>query len=168
MDYELEDTTVFEVGTTSDPSLSKKKKKSKTTKARGPTFSRSDDILLVKSWLATTVDPICGSEQNGNTYWEKIWKEYREQKEYVEPHPIVTTRNVASFQHRWGIIQGEVNKYVGYYSQVTKRRSSRMEVATHASSIASSCCHLNMLLMFAFLCSCVCCLLDDGGDHYVS
>ena len=70
------------------------------------------------------MDPICDTEQKGNTYSTKIWKEYHEQKEYVEPHPIVTTRNVASLQHRWGIIQGEVNKYVGYYSQVTKRPQS--------------------------------------------
>ena len=40
MEYELEGTTAFEVGTTSDPNPSKKEKKSKTTKARGPTFSR--------------------------------------------------------------------------------------------------------------------------------
>src|SRR3990170_7614074 len=111
MEYELEATTAFEVGTTSDPNPSKKKKKTKTPKARGPTFSRFEDILLVKAWLATTMDPICGSEQKGNKYWEKIWKEYHDQKEYVEPHPIVTTRNVASLQHR--IIQGELNKYVG-------------------------------------------------------
>ena len=35
MEYELEATTAFEVGTTSDPNLSKKKKKTKTPKARG-------------------------------------------------------------------------------------------------------------------------------------
>ena len=40
MKYELESIASFEVGTTSDPNPSKKKKKSKTTKARGPTFSR--------------------------------------------------------------------------------------------------------------------------------
>ena len=95
MEYELEATTAFEVGTTSDPNPSKKKK-TKTTKARGPGLSRFKDILLVKAWLATTMDPICGTEQKGNTYLTKIWKEYHEKKEYVEPHPIVTTRNVVS------------------------------------------------------------------------
>jgi hypothetical protein len=169
MEYELGDPTVpsFEVGTTSNPNPSKKKK-AKTTKARDPTFSTFEDNLLVKAWLATTMDPICGTEQKGNTYWEKIWKEYHKQKEYVEPHPIVTTHNVASLQHRWGIIQGEVNKYVGYYSQVTKRPQSGMGVATHVSSTASSSCHLHMLLVFAFSCSYICCWLDGGGGHFVS
>ena len=100
MEYELEATTAFEVGTTSDPNLSKKKKKkTKTPKARGPALSRFEDILLVKTWLATTMDPICGTKQKGNTYWTKIWKEYHEQKEYVKLHPIATNRNVASLQH---------------------------------------------------------------------
>ncbi|KAE8807930.1 glutathione s-transferase t3-like [Hordeum vulgare] len=57
--------------------------------------------------------------------------DYHKHKEYVEPHPIVTTRNVASLQHRWGITQGEVNKYAGYYSQVTKQPQSGMGLATH-------------------------------------
>ena len=90
MEYELKGTAAFELGTTSDSNPSKKKKKIKTAKARGPTFSRFEDILLVKAWLATAMDPICGTEQKGNKYWEKIWKEYHEQKEYVEPHAIVT------------------------------------------------------------------------------
>ena len=51
MEYELEATTAFQVS-------SKKKKKTKTPMARGPAFSRFEDILLVKAWLATTMDPI--------------------------------------------------------------------------------------------------------------
>ena len=78
LEYGLEDTTAFEVGTTSDPNPSKKKKKAKTAKARGPAFSRFEDILLVKSWLDTTLDPISGTEQKGSTYWENIWKDYHE------------------------------------------------------------------------------------------
>ena len=66
MEYELEATTAFEVGTTSDPNPSKKKKKkTKTPKARGPAFSRFEDILLVKAWLATTMDPICRPSKRG-------------------------------------------------------------------------------------------------------
>ena len=65
MEYELKGTAAFELGTTSDSNPSKKKKKIKTAKARGPTFSRFEDILLVKAWLATTMDPICGTEQKG-------------------------------------------------------------------------------------------------------
>ena len=67
------------------------------------------------------MDPVCGTEQKGNKYWKKIWKEYHEQKKYVKPHPSVTTRRVASLQHRWRVIQEEVNKYVVYYSQLIKR-----------------------------------------------
>lgn len=47
MKYELEATTTFEVGTTSDSNPSKQKK-TKTAKARGQAFSRFKDILLVR------------------------------------------------------------------------------------------------------------------------
>ncbi|KAE8818978.1 hypothetical protein D1007_03183 [Hordeum vulgare] len=131
VEYEMEETSPFVIGATYDPNPTKKKK-GKTPKTRGLAFSRYEDILLVQSWLNPTSDPISGTEKKGSTYWEKIWKDYHECKEYVEPHPIVSTRNVTSLQHRWGIIQGEVNKYVDYYSQVTKRFQSWMGVATHA------------------------------------
>ncbi|KAE8799262.1 hypothetical protein D1007_25390 [Hordeum vulgare] len=85
MEYELEATTAFEVGTTCGPNPSKKKKKNKMVKARGPDFSRFEDILLVKSWLATTMDPISGTEKKKNTYWEKFSKEYHKQKEATVP-----------------------------------------------------------------------------------
>ena len=91
-DYELGDPNgpMFEVGGTSNPNPNKKKK-AKMPKARGLTFTSFEDILLVKSWLAKTLDPICGPEQKGNRYWEKIHKYHHEHKHYVEPHPIVTS-----------------------------------------------------------------------------
>ncbi|KAE8772392.1 hypothetical protein D1007_55601 [Hordeum vulgare] len=110
MDYELGGIT-FQIRPTSNPKSSKKNKKAtKTMKARGPAFSTFEDILLAKAWLVTIVDPICNTEQKGIKYWDKIWKDYRGQKEYVKPHPTVTKRNVASLQHRWGVVQTEVNQ----------------------------------------------------------
>ncbi|KAE8815427.1 hypothetical protein D1007_07165 [Hordeum vulgare] len=75
MEYEMEETGTFVIGATSDPNPTKKKKKVKTPKARGLSFSRCEDILLVQSWLTTTLDPISGTEQKGCTCWEKIWKD---------------------------------------------------------------------------------------------
>ncbi|KAE8789372.1 putative oxidoreductase [Hordeum vulgare] len=97
MNYELGGTT-FETGATSDLKPSKKKK-AKPTKVRGLAFSTFEDILLVNVWLATTMDSIYDIEQNGIKYGEKIWKEYHHPKEYVEPHPIARTHNVASLNH---------------------------------------------------------------------
>ena len=76
----MEATTVFKAGTTYNPNPSKKKKKTKMEKVGGLTFPRFKDILLVKTWLAITMDPKCGTGQKGNKYWEKIWKECHEQK----------------------------------------------------------------------------------------
>ncbi|KAE8783472.1 putative WRKY transcription factor 40 [Hordeum vulgare] len=49
VEYEMEEMAAFVIGATSDPNPTKKKKKGKTTKARGFAFSRFEDILLVKS-----------------------------------------------------------------------------------------------------------------------
>lgn len=48
-------------------------------------------LCFVESWLSISMDPICGMEQKGNKYWEKIHKHYHEHKEYVEPKPSLST-----------------------------------------------------------------------------
>ena len=72
MDYDLRGPNfpTFEVGRTSNLNPNKKRK-AKMPKARGPTFTTFDDILLVKAWLATLMDPICDREQKGILYWRR-------------------------------------------------------------------------------------------------
>ncbi|KAE8801095.1 hypothetical protein D1007_23306 [Hordeum vulgare] len=129
LEYEMEDTTAFVLGATSGPNPSKNKK-GKTAKARGPNFI-FEDFLLVKYWLDTTYNK--WHRAKGNHILGEGMKDYHERNEYVEPHPIATTHNVASLQHGLVVIQREVNKYVGYYSQVIKRPQSGMGVATHTA-----------------------------------
>jgi hypothetical protein len=93
-----------------------KKKRAKIPNARGLTFTTIEDVLLVKYWLAARLDPICGTKEKTNKYWEKIHKHYHEHKEYMEPNPNSTTHNVASLLHRWSTIREHVNKFVGHYA----------------------------------------------------
>ncbi|KAE8775869.1 putative oxidoreductase [Hordeum vulgare] len=67
----------YELDEISNP-IPSNKKKGKTAKARGPAFTRFEDVLLVKSWLDTTLDPISRNGQKGTMYWKKIWKAYHE------------------------------------------------------------------------------------------
>ena len=80
----------FEVGESSN---SKRKRKAKTPNVRGLTFTIFEGIFLVKAWLVTSMDPICGTEQ----------------KESVELHHINTTHNMPTLQHIWSTIQDNVN-----------------------------------------------------------
>ncbi|XP_047326621.1 glutathione S-transferase T2-like [Impatiens glandulifera] len=57
-------------------------------KARSKNFSPEEDLLLVSTWLNTSIDPIHGTDQTNSQYWSKM-----------EP------------------IQQAVNKFCGYYTQ---------------------------------------------------
>ncbi|KAE8771126.1 glutathione s-transferase t3-like [Hordeum vulgare] len=137
VEYQMEETDTFVIGATSDPNPTKKKK-GKTPKERGLAFPRYENILLVQSWLNTTLDAISGIEQKGSTYWEKIWKDYHERKEYVEPHPILSTHNVASLQYRWGsFMEKRTSMSVTTHKWPNGRSQSEMGVATHAAVAAT-------------------------------
>ena len=100
---------------------------------RGSSYSTFEDVLLCRAWLATSMDPICGTEQKGTRLWEKIHAHFHHQKEYMTPHPIVSDRNAGSLQHRWAAIQESVNKYCGFHAQVVNRNSSGVNVTSYVS-----------------------------------
>ena len=61
--------------------------KSKARKAytpSGSSYSTFEDVLLCRAWLATSMDPICGTEQKNTRLWEKIHAHFHHQKEYVQ------------------------------------------------------------------------------------
>jgi hypothetical protein len=40
----------------------------------GVKFTVEEDLLIVSTWLNTSMDPITGNQQKHNFYWEKIYK----------------------------------------------------------------------------------------------
>jgi hypothetical protein len=56
------------------PSQSKMKSTKKTN------FSIEEDILLVKAWINTSINPIQGTDQKGSKFWDRIWMNYHENK----------------------------------------------------------------------------------------
>ena len=72
-------------------------KKKKTTKARGLTFTTHEDVLLCQAWLATSMDPICGTKQKGTKRWrKKIHKHDHE-------HKTSCRANCYPFHSQWGL-----------------------------------------------------------------
>jgi len=43
-------------------------------------FSIEEDILLVKAWINTSINPIQGTDQKGSKFWDRIWMNYHENK----------------------------------------------------------------------------------------
>ncbi|KAM3298172.1 hypothetical protein ACQJBY_039903 [Aegilops geniculata] len=100
-------------------SLKAKGKKSSASK-RQKNFSKAEDLTLVDAYLEITQDPIIGVDQSRDCYWKRIDAYFHANKS--EDHGSTQ----GSLQHRWAIIQEQVNRFCACYSQVLNRNQSGM------------------------------------------
>lgn len=75
-------------------------------------FSIEEDMLLISAWQNISLDPIQGSNQTHQTYWNRIAAYYEENKK------ISSERTHNSLSHRWSVINTSVSKFIGYYIQI--------------------------------------------------
>ena len=111
---------LIEVGATSNPNPNEEKK-AKVPKTRSMSFPTFEDVLLVKSLLTTSMDPIGDKLQKSASIGRR------------STSTIMSRRNVISLQHRWSTIPENVNKFVGQRAFVLGRNQSGIEVQTHIS-----------------------------------
>ena len=52
-------------------------------KRRGESFNMREDKLLCDAWLATSIDPIHGTEQKGTTFWRNIHIWFHKHKHFT-------------------------------------------------------------------------------------
>ncbi|KAM0835387.1 hypothetical protein ACQ4PT_028286 [Festuca glaucescens] len=93
--------------------------KSSATK-RQKNFSKAEDLTLCDAYLEITQDPIIGVDQSRDCYWKRINAYFHANK--TED----SDRTQGSLQHRWAIIQEQVNKFCACYAQVMNRNPSGM------------------------------------------
>ena len=70
-------------------------KKNQANENKISAYSTHKDDLSSKTWLATSMDPICETDQNGSNYLQNIHQLCHEHKNYVEPLEIHATRNIS-------------------------------------------------------------------------
>ncbi|KAF7049714.1 hypothetical protein CFC21_058203 [Triticum aestivum] len=99
---------------------SKAKPKKASASKRQKNFSKAEDLTLVDAYLEITQDPIIGVDQSRDCYWKRIDAYFHANKS--EDHG----RTQGSLQHRWAIIQEQVNRFCACYSQVQNRNQSGM------------------------------------------
>lgn len=101
-----------------------KAKKASASKAsaskRQKSFSKAEDLTLVDAYLEITQDPIIGVDQSRDCYWKRIDAFFHANKS--EDHG----RTQGSLQHRWAIIQEQMNRFCACYTQVLNRKQSGM------------------------------------------
>ena len=85
---------------------------------RGQSYSMKEDLLLVASWLNVSMDPVVGSNQSLDAFWQRIESYFHENKDFP------STRNKKSLQGRWTFINSMVQKFCGHYFRVMRARRS--------------------------------------------
>ncbi|XP_071683523.1 uncharacterized protein [Lolium perenne] len=63
-------------------------------------FAKLDDVCLCEAWMEVRQDPICGAQQMGGTFWEKVHNYFQEHK-HLGDTPFVSDRSETSLTKRW-------------------------------------------------------------------
>jgi hypothetical protein len=99
------------------------RKKVYTLQKKLPNFSPREDVLLVKSYIEVSCDPVVGTSQNKEKLWTRIMNLYNQNSgNYPE-------RSLRSAQSRWDLIKLHVGKFCGYLSVVHRGNHSGMNDA---------------------------------------
>ncbi|EHS63207.1 uncharacterized protein PGTG_21358 [Puccinia graminis f. sp. tritici CRL 75-36-700-3] len=81
-------------------------------KKKAPNYTEPEDYELCRAWVQVSEDPAVGTNQEGSTFWQRVWTVYRE----AVPSP---KQPVASLKKRWSNnLQPAINKFRGIVHQV--------------------------------------------------
>jgi hypothetical protein len=78
---------------------------------RGKNWSSDECTTLVRRWIAVSEDPIKGTDQKGDDFWEVVAE-------------TVSDRNGLSCRKTWAKISQSVQKFSGSYSQIVAKKPS--------------------------------------------
>ena len=84
----------------------------------GGNFSVEEDVLLVSTWLNTSVDPVSGNEQKQETFTAKVWQYFGQHNSYG------TKRSSSSLKSRWSTINRETSKFCGVMAKIEAKNQS--------------------------------------------
>jgi hypothetical protein len=73
-----------------------------------PNFKIDDDLKLASAYALVLTDAAVGTDQDGNTFWQKVHENFMRRGGAPE-------RTIISLQNRFNkVLQCEVQKYIGY------------------------------------------------------
>jgi hypothetical protein len=81
-------------------------------------FKPDEDLLLCKTWLEISSDPVISTRQRKEGLWARIEKRYNELR---GEFPMRLNRALSS---RWDKIRGETGKFAGFYARVLRENQS--------------------------------------------
>ena len=81
-------------------------------------FKAMEDVLLATAYVTVTRDAAVGTDQDGNTFWNKI-------RDHFIRRGGLPGRTLVSLKNRFNkVLQAEVNKYIGYLHTVLREYHS--------------------------------------------
>ncbi|KAF8109242.1 hypothetical protein N665_0100s0031 [Sinapis alba] len=98
------------------------------------TWTPSDDVVLISSWLNTSKDPLVGNKQRSGAFWARI-------AAYYAASPKVASggeREASHCKQRWYKINDLVSKFAGSYEAAKKEKTrgqNDVDVIKHAHEI---------------------------------
>ncbi|XP_020200798.1 uncharacterized protein [Aegilops tauschii subsp. strangulata] len=114
----------------------KKKKKKKATKPGKPRikWASKEEECLAEAWKVVCLDPVTGTNQSIETYWDRIKAEFDERK-LVDPYfkSVHMQRGSKAMANHWGLIQTVCNKWHGIVEEVAARPESGTSVEDQVS-----------------------------------
>ncbi|XP_073362479.1 uncharacterized protein [Aegilops tauschii subsp. strangulata] len=120
------------------PARKQKKKKKKGTARTGEPrikWASKEDECLAEAWKVVCLDPITGTNQSIDTYWDRIKAEFDERK-LVDPYfkGVYMQRGAKAMANHWGLIQSACNKWHGIVEEIAARSESDASIEDHDSS----------------------------------
>jgi hypothetical protein len=67
--------------------------------ARSANYSPQEDETLVMAWESVSLDPIIGTDESSNIYWNRIYDHFHDNVKTPSSHSL------GSLAHRWSAIQ---------------------------------------------------------------
>ncbi|KAF8110533.1 hypothetical protein N665_0082s0004 [Sinapis alba] len=84
------------------------------------TWTPTDDVVLISSWLNTSKDPVVGNEQKSVAFWKRIAAYFSGSPKLVGSEK----REAAHCKQPWHKINDLVCKVCGVFEAATRKRSS--------------------------------------------
>ncbi|KAG9399949.1 hypothetical protein AC1031_011415 [Aphanomyces cochlioides] len=86
---------------------------------RGKAWSAEDSMLIAKSIVHVSHDPITGTGQKKATYYKRVYDTFVALQSTEDSSSIPVPRTAVAIENRWKTMQADVNKFVGCYSKAT-------------------------------------------------
>ncbi|XP_022568809.1 uncharacterized protein LOC111211804 [Brassica napus] len=84
------------------------------------TWTPTDDVVLISSWLNTSKDPVVGNEQKSGAFWKRITAYYAASPKMAGSEH----REPSHCKQRWHKINDLAGKFCGAYEAAQREKSS--------------------------------------------